>query len=194
MFYDHNQVDDLLNCPNCSNRYDTPLLLPCYRTICKRCISKHTTDKQFTCPFCPDTVHPLPDKGYAINDAVSSLLKLKPVDVHRAEMYRRIADLLKLIQISMNDLENIEANVKVNLFDYFALVKKEVSSSAENVIEHTVKYRDRLLGEIDYLERQSADYFRELCDGSLLKLKKHCGQKRKEWQNAIEMVSALFIF
>jgi len=94
----------------------------------------------------------------------------------------------------MNDLENIENNLKVNLFDYFSLVRKEVSSSAENVIEHTVKYRDRLLGEIDYLERQSVDYFRDLCNGSLLDLKKHCGQKKKEWQNAIEMVSVWSFF
>ncbi len=116
------------------------------------------------------------------------MLKLKPVDVHRAEMYRRITDLLKLIQISINDLDNIETNVKANLFEYFALIRKEVSSSAENVIEHTIKYRNRLLGEIDYMEKQSADYFKDLCDGSLLKLKKKCNQKRKEWQNVIEAV------
>lgn len=190
MFYEHNQVDDLLTCPNCNDRYDIPYLLPCFRTICNKCIKKQT-DKNYklNCPFCTDIKHNIPKHGYVINDALNSLLKLKPVDVHRAEMYRRIADLLKMIQISINDLENLEVNVKLNLFDYFELIKKEIQKSADNVIKQTIEYKEKLLSEIDYLKKQSSDCFKELINGSLLKLKKKCVNKKKEWQSSIEMRS-----
>lgn len=97
-----------------------------------------------------------------------------------------------MIQININDLENIESNIKLNLFDYFELIQKEINSSAENVIEQTIKYRDKLIGEIDYLKKQSTDYFNELCNGSILKLKKNCAQKKKEWQTTIEIVMIIF--
>ena len=90
MFYEHNQVDDLLNCINCGERYDTPLLLPCWKTICSQCVFNKTLIdndgvEKLECPFCLNSLHEIPDNGYAVNDALNSLLKLKPVDVHRAE-------------------------------------------------------------------------------------------------------------
>ena len=127
-------------------------------------------------------------KGFAVNDTINSLLKLKPVDVHRAEMYRRIADLLKNIQSNLIDLENLEANLKTNLFDYFDLIKKEISSSADNVINHTIKYRDKLISDVDLVKKQSSEYFMDLIEGSLVTLRKSCVDKKEEWEDIIEMV------
>lgn len=184
-------MDDLLICSNCSERYDTPHLLPCYRTICSKCIQDRTNQEkcELSCPFCVDGTHVVPESGYPINDQLNSLLKLKPVDVHRAEMYRRIADLLKMIQVSVNDLENLESSIKVNLFDYFELIENEINTSSENVIKQTVQYRDKLIVEINYLKKQSIDYFTDLVNGSIKKLKKNCISKKKEWQGSIEMRS-----
>ena len=75
------------------------------------------------------------------------------------------------------------------MFDYFDMIRKEIETSAQNVIEQTVKYKDRLIDEIDQLKRQLVLYFRNLCDGALLELRKKCGRKKIEWQNSIEIVS-----
>ena len=104
-------------------------------------------------------------------------------------MYRRIADLLKMIQVSVNDLENLESSIKVNLFDYFELIENEINTSSENVIKQTVQYRDKLIVEINYLKKQSIDYFTDLVNGSIKKLKKNCISKKKEWQGSIEMAN-----
>jgi len=190
MFYEHNQVDDLLNCPGCGERFDSPYLLPCYRTICKRCIQRGTDQHgELSCPFCVDVAHQVPENGFAVNDTINSLLKLKPVDVHRAEMYRRIADLLKNIQSNLIHLENLEANLKTNFFDYFDLIKKEISSSADNVINHTIKYRDKLISDVDLVKKQSSEYFMDLIEGSLVTLRKSCFDKKEEWEDIIEMRS-----
>lgn len=123
-----------------------------------------------------------------MNDTINSLLKLKPVDVHRAETYRHIADLLKKIQTSLFDLEHLETNLKTNLFDYFDLIKKEINSSADNVINHTIKYRDKLISDVDLVKKQSSEYFMDLIEGSLAKLRKSCVDKKEEWEDIIEMV------
>jgi len=83
----------------------------------------------------------------------------------------------------------MENNVKLNLFDYFELIKTEINTSADNVIEQTNKYREKLIGEIDYLKRQSSDYFQDLLHGPIKKLKRSCVNKKKEWQDSIERVS-----
>jgi hypothetical protein len=194
MFYEHNQVEDLLNCVNCGERYDTPYLLPCFRTICKKCILNSTNNNQFSCPFCANAVHQVPPNGYAINDTLNSLLKLKPVDVHRAEMFRSMGELLKKIQLNINDLDDLEANIRANLFDYYELIKKEIIQSADNLIEQTLKYRDKLIGEIDYIKKQSTSFFKDLLNGPLLVFKKNCIHKKLELQATIEQVIICLIY
>ena len=82
MFYDHNQVEDLLNCVHCGERYDTPLLLPCWKTICSQCVNNRTqidSDgvEKLTCPFCCDTIHEIPDNVISKTNPVQFLQKQK---------------------------------------------------------------------------------------------------------------------
>jgi hypothetical protein len=198
MFYDHNQVEDLLNCSVCNQRYDKPLLLPCWKTICNKCVINRTVldsdgVEKLNCPFCVKSsiIHEVPDQGFAVNDALNSLLHLKPVDVHRAELFKTIGDLLKKIQFNMNDLDNIEKNIKLNLYDYFEIIKNEIVENTQKLIDQATKYRDKLINQIEYLKQQSCKYFTDLfsADGSLSELKKKCTSKKYEWQTSIEKCS-----
>ncbi len=199
MFYDHNQVEDLLNCSVCHQRYDKPLLLPCWKTICNKCVINRTVldsdgVEKLNCPFCVKSsiIHEVPDQGFAVNDALNSLLHLKPVDVHRAELFKTVGDLLKKIQFNMNDLDNIEKNIKLNLYDYFEIIKNEIVENTQTLIDQATKYRDKLINQIEYLKQQSCKYFTDLfsTDGSLSELKKKCTSKKYEWQTSIEKCSA----
>lgn len=171
MFYDHNQVEDLLICVNCGERYDIPLLLPCWKTICNKCVNNKTElddegVEKFACPFCLDKTHEIPDSGYAVNDALNSLLKLKPVDVSRADLFKKINDLLKKLQLNLADLNAAELNIKLNLYDYFDLIKQEIETSARQLIEQALKLKESLIEQVDYLKKQSVSYFNGLFESN----------------------------
>ena len=161
MFYEHNQVEDLLICVNCNERYDIPLLLTCWKSICNQCVKKHQTGHRLNCPYC-NLIHEVPKNGLPINEALNSLLKLKPVDMQRASLLRQITDLLKHLQNNINNLDNLESNVQSEIFDYFDLIKKEINKSAQNVIEQAIKQRDKLITELEYLKEQSLIYIKDL--------------------------------
>lgn len=110
MFYEHNQVEDILNCPNCNERYDRPLLLPCFKSICNKCVENIRNYNSISCPFCKNS-HDLPKNGFPLNDALFNLLKIKPVDVHRAELFRRIGDLIKKCNRTWTRLNSLKKHL-----------------------------------------------------------------------------------
>ena len=154
MFYDHNQVEDLLSCLCCSNRYDLnvnrPLLLPCYKTMCEICIKKRTfafeNSYQVSCFHCLSN-HDLAENAQLplpLNESLIQLLKLKPVDVHKAELIRKLADLVKMIKQSFEELDFIECTSEQSFLNYFELIRSEVNKSVNYLIEQTLQYRDKL--------------------------------------------------
>ncbi len=187
MFYEHNQVEDLLSCKSCNERYDIPLLLPCWKTLCQRCVTNKSNNqtKLLACPFCSH-VHQVPDCGFESNETLIALLKLKPVDVHRAEMFRSLGDLLKKLQLNMDDLNLMEKGAHKNLLEYFELIKGEIKLSAKTLIEQVVKYRDKLLKDIEYFKKQSFDGINDLFTSkTFLEFKRDCVRKKTEWQHII---------
>ena len=192
MFYEHNQVEDLLNCRSCNERYNTPLLLPCWKTLCQSCVLSKTDEstKLLACPYCKNT-HEVPATGFPLNESLTALLKLRPVDVHRAEMYRTLGDLLKKLQLDMDDLSCMESHSHKNLLDYFDLITSEIKLSAKTLIQQVVRYRDKLLKEIDYFRAQSFESVNDLfASRKYAEFKRDCAAKKLEWQLIITDTSS----
>jgi hypothetical protein len=203
MFYDQNQVEDLLSCSSCQKRYDLdknrPLLLPCYKTICETCIRSriilpnlsNETIFKYTCFYCENN-HDLNieldaengNLNLPLNESLAKLLNLRPVDVHKAELIRKLADLVKQIKLSLDELDYIEMNSEQNFLSYFDLIKNEINTSTNYLIEQAIQYRDKLLLDIDHIKYQSVSYLNELFGqkSKLNELKSQCLIKKNEWQ------------
>jgi hypothetical protein len=205
MFYEHDQVEDLLSCSCCTKRYELvsnrPLLLPCYKTLCENCIRSRTfvspdSVYKVNCFHCLDNhdiqesldseSHQLP---LPLNDSLIQLLRLKPVDVHKAELMRKLADLVKKIKTSLDELDQIELNTEQSFLTYFDLIKSEICKSAQYLIEQTVQYRDKLLLDLGYIRDLSVSYFNEMFsrESSIGRLKSVCQSKKAVWQSASQL-------
>lgn len=50
------KLDDITECPICSERFTDPISLPCIHTYCSKCINSYCSDKQpgdqMPCPVC----------------------------------------------------------------------------------------------------------------------------------------------
>jgi hypothetical protein len=146
--------------------------------------------REFKCPLCKQD-HQVPSNGFAINETLLSLQRIKPVDAHKADMFKRVSDLLKLLQISIDDLGGIEHQLQTSFLDYYDLIKREINSSVESFVEQLKHYKDKLIKEVDYLKEQAYELINDLFakDGHLNQLKMVCDQKRAEWCLCVRKMS-----
>ena len=95
MFYDKEEIDELLKCPNCSERLEEPCTLPCGHAVCAQCTSpsnrhwfilpivdtenelERRSARQLVCNASLE-VHCIPAAGFPLNQVLLKLLKTKP--------------------------------------------------------------------------------------------------------------------
>lgn len=65
MFYEASQIENLLICGVCKERFLEPQLLPCGETICRKCIvdTKTGFERCYSCVYCKD-LHLVPYEGF----------------------------------------------------------------------------------------------------------------------------------
>ena len=94
MYYDKDEIDELLKCANCHERLEEPCTLPCGHTVCAQCTSGSThwfilpivdsennseqrrSARQLVCNACLE-VHRIPATGFPVNQVLLKLLKTK---------------------------------------------------------------------------------------------------------------------
>ena len=96
MYYDKDDIDELLKCANCNERLEEPCTLPCGHAVCAHCTSSSThwfilpivdtennsseqrrAARQLVCNTCLE-VHRIPAAGFPLNQVLLKLLKTKP--------------------------------------------------------------------------------------------------------------------
>ena len=79
MFFDSNQINEVLNCTKCNERLDEPRILPCGKSICSFCAeSIKVKDRDFQCLICEDK-HEMSKNGLPIIEFAVKMLSFKSV-------------------------------------------------------------------------------------------------------------------
>ena len=74
MFYEEKEIDELIICPYCKNKYKDPRFIECGISFCMPCIELLIKDGAtgFKCPDCDD-FHEMPKRGYSKNTNLAKL-------------------------------------------------------------------------------------------------------------------------
>ncbi len=135
MFFDSNEVNNLLNCKKCDGRLDEPKILPCGNNICSYCAASiKINGKQYDCLVCSGE-HKMPKNGLPINTALKELLSYKPIKVSRGKLFDSLLKSLDGIQKMRNFIklgtENSNDLIKEHCID----LRSDVQLKAEEVIQ-----------------------------------------------------------
>ncbi len=77
MYFETNQVTDVLLCQICECRLDLPKILPCGENICSLCEKNiQVNDQMFDCLVCKEK-HKMPENGLIINKPLLKILTAK---------------------------------------------------------------------------------------------------------------------
>jgi len=155
MFFDSNEVNNLLNCKKCDGRLDEPMLLSCGSSICSHCVSSIQVNKynEFECLVCKDK-HEMPKNGLPFNAALKDLLSYKPIKESRGKLY-------DLFQKSLDDIQNKHNFMKFGIEnsndlikEHFMDLRSDVQLTAEEVILQVNDFSSKIIQKIDEYEKE----------------------------------------
>ena len=163
MFYEQNEILNVLNCAKCSRELDEPRLLPCGKTVCNDCISALTSSRNpnsnmFECSLCLDE-HFMPSKDFPLNESLLKLLEKKPSEVYRGKVIETFTNNLESVH---NKKKQMEFNLNYGedtIKEYCMNIRCLIHASAETTIVKVNELADSLINQIIKYETECINSF-----------------------------------
>jgi hypothetical protein len=158
MFFDTNQVNDILLCLHCQGRLEEPKFIPCGETICSFCEkSIQVNDNLFDCFICKQK-HEMPKNGLPDNKIVSKMLSVELKKVSRGIAFDSLMKLLDEIQKKSNII-SLSINKSSDLVKEHCLeLRSNVQQAAEEVILQVDDISTKIMEEIDEYEKELIEF------------------------------------
>ena len=157
MFYEENEISELLRCPYCKNKYHDPRLIECGSSFCMPCIELLTKSDTngFQCPVC-DEFHEQPKKSYLKNTNLAKLCEKRANKVSRSPLADTFEGQLDELKSNMNKLakENDKGADKIE--EHCDELKNEVQLHLEESIESLKNQSLELIQKIDEYKNEAA--------------------------------------
>ena len=97
MFFQEAEIDDILKCEKCKNKFDEPRSLPCGSLVCNACLDTllrliGQNDSSFKCTLCQATHK---NGEFPENKSIKKLLGKSAIQVYRSDLVEKFQSNLK---------------------------------------------------------------------------------------------------
>ena len=154
MFYDKDEIDELLKCPDCREIFVEPHMLPCGHHMCDTCI-RASTDGQtssFLCKMCGDG-HPVPRDGFPVSKVMLQLLEKKPREVYRSNSVERLKSLLGDIKETRTSLAFKFNRPAEQIREHCDSVRNELQIKLESHLEYVHSLHSQMMRQLELYEQ-----------------------------------------
>ena len=157
MFYDENEIQELVICPYCHFNYDDPRFIECGSSLCMPCIELLTKNDSngFQCPVCDD-FHEHPKKGYPKNPLLAKLCEKIANKVSQSPLAKELETQLDELKLNMDKLAHENDKGVHKIKEYCGGLRNEVQLHLEESTESFKKKSLELIQKIDEYENEAA--------------------------------------
>ena len=162
MYFETNQVNDILICDQCEGRLDIPKILPCGKTICSFCAPLNllsTIDNKFDCLVCKNK-HEVPRDGLPNNEALLKMLSFKPTRISRGKLFDSLEKSLEDIRKKNSFIKHGIDNSNDLINEYCMDLRSEVQLKTEQAIEQINELNKEIIDQIDEYEQELIEFNR----------------------------------
>jgi uncharacterized protein YutE (UPF0331/DUF86 family) len=169
MFYEEEEINQLLKCEKCNQRYIQPRSLPCGEHICTNCLENLIEEQsakqsgKFICCYCSKE-HYMPEEGFPISKKLEKLLETKPNQIYRSKAVEELEKQLRNIKSELNVLKSTLDNGIEKIRERCSLLKHQIQLKAESLIDQINKLSDEMQQEIDKYEKECIESFEKSAD------------------------------
>ncbi len=155
MYFDKNQIDEVLLCEACKKLMDQPKILPCHDTICSLCEkSIQILDyNKYNCLVCKE-IHEMPKNGLPFNKALLKMLSIKPTLVSRGKAFETIQKTLDQTEQKYNYIKRGIENSNDLIKEHFMDQINSVQISVEEIILQIKDKGAKLIKNINEYEQK----------------------------------------
>ena len=161
MFFDENQMNEVVICPNCRNKFSDPRIVECSSSFCMSCVEFliQRDENGFKCPVCKD-FHEKPQKGWTKNHNLAKLCEKIASEVSRGSPAAILKHQLDLMKSNLDELANKNKLCIERINEHCGKLRNEVELSSEVLVEKLLKeFKMELIGLIDNYEKKSLTNF-----------------------------------
>lgn len=161
--YEESQLEKLLYCSKCRDRFDEPRILPCGNLICQRCIQDIQNlvgildDSEFHCQICSH-FHDFPKiKSFPLCQQVVEFLSIEPKQTPHNYVYitlKSIED--KLNQLDKDEVDSHEIN------DYLLKLQAHVIKITNETIDKITTLKSSILSDLNTYQSKYLELNKQL--------------------------------
>jgi hypothetical protein len=165
MFYEENAINKLLICAHCNRKLMEPKLLPCGKSICKKCaesmVERLENDNQdrLKCLYCTRG-HLVPEGGFPSCEILEALLDAKPCEIYRSSLTEELKGHLENMKLKMNEMNESFENGIDKIKERCAQLRNDVQLKSECLADELNKLSETMQLEIEQYERDCIDSFK----------------------------------
>jgi hypothetical protein len=193
MFYEEKEINQLLKCEQCNQRYIQPRNLPCDEYICTNCLEKLIEEQsakqsgKLKCCYCSEE-HDMPERGFPISNKLEMLLETKPNEIYRGKAVEELATRLRNIKNELNAFKYTLDNGIEKIRERCSLLKHQIQIRAESLIDNINKLSDEMQQEIDKYENECIESF-EMNTDTKEKLNEKIKESRSFYEENSKFIS-----
>ena len=136
LFFEENQISELVICPYCQNKYDDPRIVNCGASLCHQCIELLIKDDKtsFRCPVC-QAVHVKQLAEYFKNTNLAKLCDKQASEVSRGSLATALTSELGKLKQKLEKLSNESKLGADRIKEHCDGVRNEVQLHSEELIQ-----------------------------------------------------------
>jgi hypothetical protein len=156
MYFETNQVNDILICDQCEGKLDIAKILPCGKTVCSFCAPLNllsTIDNKFDCLVCKNK-HEVPKDGLPDNLVALKMLSIKPTRISRGKFFDSLQRSLDEVQKKYYFIKNCIENRNDLVNDHCMNLRSDVQLKTEEAIQQINDISRIIIEEINEHEKR----------------------------------------
>ncbi len=139
---------NLLKCKICTAIFDSPILLPCGETVCKKHLNQvdlfEIVDDRFECLFCGEE-HKIPSNGFPYNKALEQLVQYNLDQIELGDAYKGAKISFENFNLKIETLEKIKIDPGGYINEHFSDIMDEIDARRIKLKSELDYYYDNLI-------------------------------------------------
>lgn len=147
------KVIKAIKCSKCQKTLESPVLLPCNHSICKKHVTEKNIKDTLKCPKC-GVNHKVPSSGFLLNEALSELISAKIDSIDLGRVHKEATDSCNELNRFINIIDRLLTDPSRFTYDEINRLRNKVHIRSEEMKLKIDEEAQKLLLKLDAYENR----------------------------------------
>ena len=148
------EFHNLFNCNMCKRQLESPVLLPCGESLCKKDVRELLVEQdRIRCPFCKRE-HVQTHEGFPADKRIQRMIELQVNQLDFGPVYNSCKRVLKSLTEHFNEFDTLKENLDEFVLNYYVDLKKAVETRRVDLKSQIDNLADQIIQNILDTEKE----------------------------------------